>query len=161
MAYVFQVYVLCQDFCVTWFLSRVKAVRLLQQTKTKGSASLVFSYASTSPGHTPLAKETSPPVIPSLPLTAQGSPTRDSGKSSEASAEQGSSSRRSSTVDAGDYSTRVVGRKKSSKKSSLGSSYCTERFMSYLALLIMWLQQAIYFVHDVTLLDLAVYAILY
>jgi len=59
-------------------------------------------------------------VIPSLPLTVQGSPTRDSGKSSEASAEKGSSSRRSSTVDAGDYSTRVVGRKKSSKKSSLG-----------------------------------------
>ena len=102
------------------FFHFVKALHLLQQTKSKGSASLVFSYDSASPSHVPITKETSPPVIPSLPLTSQDSPTRDIGKSSETSAEQGSSSRKSSTVDGGDYSTRVVGRKKSSKKSSLG-----------------------------------------
>jgi len=102
------------------FLPHAKALHLLQQTKAKGSASLVFTDASVSSGHTPITKEPSPPVIPSLPLTAQNSPTRDGGKSSEASAEQSSSSRKSSTVDGGDYCTRVVGRKKSSKKSSLG-----------------------------------------
>lgn len=82
----------------------------------------MFSHGSVSPGHTPIAKETSPPVIPSLPLAAQDSPTRDTSKSldSVSAAEKGSGSRKSSIVDGGDYSTRVVGRKKSSKKSSLG-----------------------------------------
>jgi len=91
---------------------------LLQQTKVKGSARLVFAPGSlngTSPGESP-TKEISPVMSP-LPLTTKPSPTREGSKQPEASTEQGSSSRKSSTAELA-YDTRVVrsNRKKSSKE---------------------------------------------
>ena len=70
-----------------------------------------------SPGESPTKESSSSPVISPLPLVTKPSPTRDGGKQPEASAEQGSSSRKSSTSELA-YDTRVVRstRKKSSKE---------------------------------------------